>query len=47
MIEAIVDLERDLAKPVVSSNQATLWACLKKLGVSHSSKELGRLFKEN
>ncbi|MGB7948138.1 MAG: hypothetical protein WCH75_10690 [Candidatus Binatia bacterium] len=47
MIEAIVDLERDLAKPVVSSNQATLWACLKKLGVSHSSEELGRLFQEN
>jgi len=47
MIEAIVGLERDLGKPVVSSNQATLWACLKKLGVSHASEELGRLFQRS
>jgi maleate isomerase len=47
MIEAIEDLERDLGKPVISSNQATLWACLKKLGISHTNKALGRLFREN
>ena len=47
MIEAINDLEQDLAKPVISSNQATLWACLKKLGVPHANKSLGRLFREN
>jgi maleate isomerase len=47
MIEAIDDLERDLGKPVVSSNQATLWACLKKLGISHTNKALGGLFREN
>ena len=44
MIEAIEDLERDLNKPVISSNQATLWACLKQLGIKHSNKRLGRLF---
>lgn len=44
MIEAIDDLEKDLAKPVISSNQATLWACLKKLGISHADRRLGRLF---
>jgi maleate isomerase len=44
MIEAVEDLENDLDKPVVNSNQATLWACLKKLGVVHTDKELGRLF---
>jgi maleate isomerase len=44
MIEAIVDIEREINKPVVSSNQATLWACLKRLGVGHSDKRLGRLF---
>jgi maleate isomerase len=44
MIEAIEDLERDLNKPVVSSNQATLWACLKRLGISYANKKLGRLF---
>ncbi len=44
MIEAIADLERDLDKPVINSNQATLWACLKKLGIAHSDPKLGRLF---
>jgi maleate isomerase len=44
MIEAIEDLERDLGKPVINSNQATLWACLKKLGISYTNKKLGRLF---
>ena len=29
MIEAIEDLERELDKPVINSNQATIWACLK------------------
>jgi maleate isomerase len=44
MIEAIEKLEQDLGKPVVNSNQATLWLCLKKLGVPHANKTLGRLF---
>jgi len=44
MIEAVNDLEHDLGKPVINSNQATIWACLKKLGISHADKRLGRLF---
>jgi len=44
MIEAIDDLERDLGKPVVNSNQAVLWTCLNKLGIRHSGEKLGRLF---
>ena len=44
MIEAIDDLERDLDKPVINSNQATIWACLKRLGIKHSDARLGRLF---
>ena len=44
MIEAITDLERDLNKPVVNSNQATIWACLKKIGMRPSDPRLGRLF---
>lgn len=44
MIEAVEDLENDLDKPVINSNQATLWACLKKLGIVHTDKKLGRLF---
>jgi maleate isomerase len=47
MIEAIPDLERDLNKPVVNSNQATIWACLKKLGIEHRDPRLGRLFNSN
>ena len=42
-IEAIEELEGALGKPVITSNQATLWACLKKLGVAHSNRTLGRL----
>ena len=30
-IEAIADIERQLGKPVVNSNQAVLWGCLKRL----------------
>jgi maleate isomerase len=30
-IEAIAEIERDLGKPVVNSNQAVLWGCLKRL----------------
>ena len=44
MIEAIEDLEKELDKPVINSNQATIWACLKKLGIPHTNKKLGRLF---
>ncbi len=44
MIEAVADLENELGKPVVNSNQATIWACLKKLGINHSDPRLGRLF---
>jgi maleate isomerase len=44
MIEAVPDLERDLGKPVINSNQATIWACLKKLGIARADKRLGSLF---
>jgi maleate isomerase len=43
MIEAVADLDRDLRKPVVNSNQATIWACLKKLGIAHRDERLGSL----
>jgi maleate isomerase len=44
MIEAIEGLEKDLDKPVINSNQATIWACFKRLGIKHSDSKLGRLF---
>jgi maleate isomerase len=46
-IEVIDDLESELGKPVITSNQATLWACLKNLGISYSGNKLGRLFSRN
>jgi maleate isomerase len=44
MIEAIESLEHELNKPVINSNQATLWAALNKLGINHNDKRLGKLF---
>jgi maleate isomerase len=44
MIEAVPGIEKEMAKPAISSNQATLWACLKGLGISHSDNRLGSLF---
>jgi len=42
-IEVIEELEGAMGKPVITSNQATLWACLKKLGIAYSNRTLGRL----
>jgi len=44
MIEAIEAAEERLGKPVVTSNQATLWACLRVLGLEQRVAGLGRLF---
>lgn len=44
MIEAIVAAEQKLGKPVVTSNQATLWACLRRLDFTQTLPGLGRLF---
>ena len=47
-IEVIGELEQELGKPVVTSNQSVLWACLKrlegKLGPVEPIPGLGRLF---
>jgi maleate cis-trans isomerase len=44
-IDAIADIERRLGKPVVNSNQAVLWGCLRRLGTTSrpAMPELGRL----
>ena len=48
-IDAIADIERRLGKPVVNSNQAVLWGCLRRLGAALAPlppmPELGRLMK--
>ena len=43
----VIDLVEGLTgKPVVTSNQATLWACLRSLGVSETIDGAGRLLSE-
>lgn len=44
--EIISTLERDLGKPVITCNQAILWWCLRRLGLSESLPHLGRLLGE-
>jgi maleate isomerase len=49
-IEAVAAIEQALGKPVVNSNQAVLWGCLKrlkgKLGEPRAMPELGRLMRD-
>jgi maleate isomerase len=49
-IEAVTAIEQALGKPVVNSNQAVLWGCLKrlkdKLGDKAEVPELGRLMRD-
>ena len=39
-------LEKETGKPVVTSNQATFWACLRKLGIDESIPTAGKLLRE-
>jgi maleate cis-trans isomerase len=43
-VEAVAALEAQTGKPVVTSNQATIWTALRALGVEHSVRGFGRLF---
>ncbi len=43
-IEVLEDLEKDLGIPVISSNQASLWAALKSMDVKAEIKGYGALF---
>lgn len=43
-LEAIEPLEAELGRPVIASNQATLWYCLRALRLDDRLSGLGRLF---
>ena len=45
LLDIIELLETDLNMPVVTSNQASLWACLRHAGVGTRIPELGELFR--
>ena len=47
VIDMIEPLEEDLRRPVVTSNQATMWAALRKIGVQESVTGLGQLFQQD
>lgn len=42
-VEAVEAVERRTGKPVVTSNQATIWAALRKLGISRPIHGFGKL----
>ncbi|MFQ5711870.1 MAG: aspartate/glutamate racemase family protein [Candidatus Geothermarchaeales archaeon] len=42
-IEVLEKLERDLGKPIVSSNQASMWAALRKVGIKEHLEGYGSL----
>jgi maleate isomerase len=42
-LEIVEQLERDLEKPVVSSNSATMWASLETMGVATGELDVGEL----
>ena len=46
-LASIEPLERALGKPVVTSNQATLWAALRAAGVGDAVPNAGRLLREH
>ncbi len=43
-VEVIAKLEKKLGKPVVSSNTATMWFMLKRIGYKHVVEKYGSLF---
>jgi len=44
VLDIIEILEKDLGKPVITSNQVTLWSTLKKLNINEKIEGLGKLF---
>src|SRR5699024_610839 len=40
-VEIIKKLEKDLRKPVITSNQATMWKCFKMLNINEKFNDFG------
>ena len=45
-LRAIARIEQEIGKPVVTSNQATMWRCLRTLGLTLKIPGFGRLLEE-
>ncbi len=46
-IDVIDELERDLSKPVITSNQAAIWCSLRAAGIRDDVPGLGALLRHN
>jgi arylmalonate decarboxylase len=46
-IQMIADLEEEIGKPVITSNQATFWRALRMAGVPDKIEGFGRLLLEH
>ena len=46
LIDIIEHLENDIGRPVITSNQVTMWAALRKINIGDKISGLGQLFKE-
>ncbi len=44
-VEVIDEIEKITGKPVITSNQAQVWSCLRKAGIKDSIKGFGKIFK--
>jgi maleate cis-trans isomerase len=44
VMDQVQQLEAELGKPIVTSNQASLWAALNRLGLQTADVACGRLF---
>lgn len=44
-LDIIEQIEHDIGKPVVTGNQALIWACLRAIGVREPQQGLGKLFR--
>lgn len=45
-LEVLDEIEKKINKPVIASNQAMMWNCLRMLGVNDKIEGYGRLFRE-
>ena len=43
-LEAVEEIERTIGKPVVTSNQAAFWSCLRRAGIEDQLQGFGTLF---
>ena len=46
-LEVVEEIERATGKPVITSNQAQFWSCLRRAGITDRLRGFGRIFSRN